>query len=104
MNRELIVKGEFLGHVPDGALDLLSVVHRIEPVDPGHSFRWLQNATEHPDNGRFPRAIRAEKPKDGPFGNRETHSVHGSEFTKPFGQILALDHCTHGILMGLLSQ
>jgi len=51
MNGKFIVQGEFLGHVPNGALDLLPVVHGIQPVDAGHSFGWLQNTTEHPDDG-----------------------------------------------------
>jgi hypothetical protein len=101
-HRQVPVKGEFLGNIPQippalpARLPQIHASHRQPTLG-----RW-QQAAEHTERRRLARAIRPEQPKDLAPVYLKGRMVHRREITKPADQSGHLDiHQLRGGLRGI---
>ena len=93
VSRQLIIERKLLRHVTDHVLDRFRVAHDIMAADACGAVAGFENSAKHPNDGRFPRAVRAEKPKDRTFGDRKSDMIDGGEIAELLRQPFTLDHC-----------
>ena len=65
VHRQLIVEREFLRHVADHFFDRLAFAGDIAAADASDAFRRLEDAAEHPDDGRFAGTVRTKEAENG---------------------------------------
>ena len=62
---QLVVERELLRHVADEALDFVRCLRHVKAGDARRAFARFEHAAQHPDDGGFAGAVRAEEAEDG---------------------------------------
>ncbi|MPM96558.1 hypothetical protein SDC9_143722 [bioreactor metagenome] len=89
---ELRVEREFLRHVADFFFQFLSVGGQVKAKDEPLARGGREQAAEHADGRRFPRAVWAEEAVDLPLLNGHIYAVDGGEAAEFFRQVFRAHH------------
>ena len=86
-HRQVAVKAELLGHVPDPPFDLFALGGDGLAQDDGVSGGGGQHAAEHADNGALAAAVGAQEPEDRSLANLETGLVDRCQRPEPADEL-----------------
>ena len=90
-NREIVVQGKALGHIPDAGSDLFGLAKRVVSQDGGPARCRTQQPEQHAHGCGLTRAIRTQVPDDLALTNVKTYVIHGHEFPEMASQVTDLD-------------
>ena len=95
VHRQLVVEGKFLRHIADHFLDCVALAQDIAAPDARRAVGRLENSAQHPDDGGFAGAVRAEKAENRAACDRKTDMINRGETAEALRQAVALDHRVH---------